>query len=266
MNIIVCMKQVPDPEGPQDCFVINPETVRVEPRGIPPVLSLFDENALEAALRIKDAREDEVRITVISMGRRISNAVLQKALAVGADDLVKVEGEVFESGGMDSYAAASALAAAVSKIGVYDLILAGRQAADWNAGQVGTFLAGLLGIPAVTLARKVDIQGEQAVVERLLPNGYEVVEVPLPALVMASNEVGEMRYPTMIQRRDAKKKPVKAWGQEDIGFEGVRQHRLILRRLFLPEMRQGQCRIIQGETPAKAGRNLARRLRDDGVL
>jgi len=266
MNVLVCMKQVPDPEGPQDCFVINPATVRVEPRGIPPVLSLFDENALEAALRIKDADGDQVRITVISIGKRISNAVLQKALAVGADDLVKVEGEVFESGGLDGFATASALAAAVRKIGAYDLILAGRQAADWNAGQVGIFLAGLLGIPAVTLARKVDIQGEQVVVERLLPNGYEVVKVPLPALVIASNEVGEMRYPTMIQRREAKKKPVKAWGAQDIGFEGSLPDRLILKRLFLPEMRQGQCRLIEGGTPAEAGRNLASRLRDDGIL
>jgi electron transfer flavoprotein beta subunit len=266
MNIIVCMKQVPDPEGPQDCFVINPETVRVEPRGIPPVLSLFDENALEAALRIKDAHEDEVKITVISIGKRISNAVLQKALAVGADDLVKVEGEAFESGGLDGLATASALAGAVRKIGAFDLILAGRQAADWNAGQVGIFLAGLLGIPAVTLARKVEIQGEQTVVERLLPSGYEVVKAPLPAVVIASNEVGEMRYPTMLQRREAKKKPVKAWRAEDIGFEGSLPDRLVLKRLFLPELRQGQCSIIEGGTPVEAGRNLARRLRDDGIL
>jgi len=265
MNVVVCMKQVPDPEGPQDCFVVNPETVRVEPRGIPPVLSLFDENALEAALRIKDDHEG-VKITVVSIGKRISNAVLQKALAVGADELVKVEGEVFESGGLDGYATASALAGAVRKIGAYDLILAGRQAADWNAGQVGIFLAGLLGIPAVTLARKVEIRGEGVVVERLRPNGYEVVEVRLPALVVASNEVGEMRYPTMIQRREAKKKPVKAWDAKDIGFEGGLPGRVVVRRLFLPEMRQGQCRIIEGETPEEAGRNLAHRLRDDGIL
>ncbi|MCP4683010.1 MAG: electron transfer flavoprotein subunit beta, partial [Desulfobacterales bacterium] len=76
MKILVCIKQVPDPEGPQDCFVINPETLRVEPKGIPPVLSLFDENALEAALRVKDNNKD-VNITVISIGKRISNAVLQ---------------------------------------------------------------------------------------------------------------------------------------------------------------------------------------------
>jgi len=266
MNIIVCMKQVPDPEGPQDCFAINPETLRVEPRGIPPVLSLFDENALEAALRIKDARENEAKITLVTVGKRISNAVLQKALAVGADDLVKVEGEAFESGGLDSFGTASALAATINRIGSYDLILAGRQAADWNAGQVGIFLAGLLRVPAVTLARKVEIQGKHAVVERLLPNGYERVRTRLPSVVVASNEVGEMRYPTMIQRREAKKKPVTAWGAKDIGFESVPQNRLILKRLSAPEIRQGQCQVVDGETPEEAGRNLAQRLRTDGVL
>jgi len=266
MNIIVCMKQVPDPEGPQDCFAINPETVRVEPRGIPPVLSLFDENALEAALRIKDMYGEEVKITLVTLGGRISNAVLQKALAVGADDLVKVEGDAFEPGGLDSFGTASALAATIRKIGTYDLILAGRQAADWNAGQVGIFLAGLLGHPAVTLAKKVDIQGEHVVVERLIPNGYETVRTKLPAVVVASNEVGEMRYPTMIQRRQAKKKPVTAWGASDIGLDGAPENRLVLKRLFAPEMRKGQCHLIDGETPDEAGRRLARRLRDDGIL
>ena len=266
MHIIVCMKQVPDPEGPQDCFVINPEAVRVEPRGLPPVLSLFDENALEAALRIKDAREDPVKITVVSLGRRLSNAVLQKALAVGADTLVKVEGEAFESAGLDSFATATALAATVKKLGAYDLVLAGRQAADWNAGQVGIFLAGLLGIAAVTLARKVDIEGAHVRVERVLPSGYERVRTPLPAVVIASNEIGEMRYPTLIQRRDAKKKPIKAWGAEDIGLEGVPQNRRVLKRLFAPEMRQRACQRVEGPTPAEAGRNLAQRLRKNGVI
>jgi electron transfer flavoprotein beta subunit len=266
MNIIVCMKQVPDPEGPQDCFAINPETVRVEPRGIPPVLSLFDENALEAALRIKDDHGEEMKITLLTLGGRISNAVLQKGLAVGADDLVKVEGEAFDPGMLDSFGTASALAATIKRIGSYDLILAGRQAADWNAGQVGIFLGGILGLPTVTLAKKVDIQGEYAVVERLVPSGYETVRTKLPAVVVASNEVGELRYPTMIQRRQAKKKPVTAWGASDIGIEEVPKNRVVLKRLFAPEMRKGQCQLMEGETPDEAGINLAKRLRADGVL
>ena len=97
--------------------------------------------------------------------------------------------------------------------------------------------------PGQSSARKVEIQGKHAVVERLNPNGYERVRAPLPAVVIVSNEVGEMRYPTMIQRREAKKKPVKAWGATDIGFEGTPQNRLILKRLFAPQMRQAR---VQG--------------------
>ncbi len=267
MDIIVCIKQVPDPEGPQDCFVINPEALRVEPRGIPPVLSLFDENALEAALRIKDAcRDQDVKITVVSAGKKLSNAVLQKALAVGADELVKVEDAAFESGALDSYATASILAAAIRKIGRYDLILAGRQAADWNAGQVGIGIARFLDIPAVTLVRKIEIQEGHALLERVTADGYEAVKTPLPALVVASNEVGEMRYPTMIQRREAKKKPIVAWGAADLGREGELRNKLVLKRLFPAEMRKGECMLVEGKTPAEAGRNLARRLSQDGLI
>lgn len=267
MHILVCIKQVPDPEGPQDCFVINPNPLRVEPRGIPPVLSLFDENALEAALRVKDRHnEQDVRITVVSVGKKVSDAVLQKALAVGADELVKVEDARLESVALDSSATALVLARTVQRIGGYDLILCGRQAADWNAGQVGIGIAHLLGIPVVTHVRKLEVQDRHAVLERVTADGFEVVRAHLPAVIVASNEVGAMRYPTMVQRRLAKKKPVVTWCAADIDLPVELQNRLVLTRLFVPEMRQGDCQIIEGETPAEAGRNLARRLRKDRVL
>ena len=85
-------------------------------------------------------------------------------------------------------------------------------------------------------------------------------------MIVASNEVGVMRYPTMIQRREAKKKPVVSWGPADIGQEGELRSSLVLKRLFAPEMRKGRCRIIEGETPRDAGRNLAHCLAKDGVI
>ena len=267
MNIIVCIKQVPDPEGPPGSYVINPALNRVEARGIPPVLSLFDENALEAALRIKDTlTHDEVKIIVVSMGTRISGAVLQKALAAGADELVKIEDGALESATLDSHATASALASAIRKKGKYDLILTGRQAADWNAGQVGIGIARFLGIPAVTLAGKVTIKDGHAVVERVTPRGYEVVRTPLPSLIAVSNEVGALRYPTMMQRREAKGKPVTSWSAADIGLHGNPRTKLVVKGFFVREMRQGRCEIIEGDTAATAGLNLAQRLMNDGVI
>ena len=133
MNIVVCIKQVSDPEAPASAYKIDAESKRVILKGIPPVLSPFDENALEAALRIKDAHDSKV--TVISMGRNLSKTVLMKSLAAGADELLLLEDVAFEE--MDSYATAFILASAIRKSGQYALILTGREAADTNAGVVG---------------------------------------------------------------------------------------------------------------------------------
>ncbi len=266
MRIIVCIKQVPDPEGPRDSFLINEEDIRVEPKGIPPVLSLFDENALEAALRIKDADKENVRVSVLSIGKRVSNAVMIKALAAGADELLKVEDPLFESEKLDSFATASILASAIKNSGGYDLILVGRQAADWNAGQVGINIAGILDISCVTLAQKVEPEGDMVHVERVLPDGNEVVRTKLPAVVMVSNELGELRYPAMKERRSAKKKPVTAWDIGDIGFEGLPKNKVSLKRLYTPEIKASDCLMIQGGSPEETGNNLALKLKEDGVI
>jgi electron transfer flavoprotein beta subunit len=261
------MKQVPDPEGAQASFVVDREARRVEPRGIPPVLSLFDENALEAALRVKEAqREGDAKVTVISVGKRLSNAVLQKALAAGADDVVKVEDERLDPAALDSRGAAYALAAVIKTMGKCDLIFTGRQAADWNAGQVGIGIAHFLGIPAVTLVRKVDVQAGHAIAERVTANGYEVVQTPIPAVFVVSNEAGELRYPTLLQRRDARAKPVVSLGLAEVDVAGTVPRRLVLRRLFAAEVRVRQCQVIEAVTPAEAGRKLAQRLRSDGLI
>ncbi len=266
MHIIVCIKQVPDPEGPRDSFVINEQDNKVEPKGIPPVMSLFDENALEAALRIKDADKDNVKITILSIGKRVSDAVMIKALAAGADELLKVEDPLFDSAALDSSRAAQAIASIIKKIDDYNLILVGRQAADWNAGQVGVNLAGILDIPCITLAQKVETEGTDVIVERVQSNGYMVVQSAMPAVVMVSNEIGELRYPAMKERREAKKKPKTAWKGEDIGLEGLSDKKLILKRLYTPVMETGQCNIIQGDTPEEAARELAKTLKDNDVI
>lgn len=264
MHIVVCIKQVLDPEGPRDAYAINAAAGTVEPRGIPPVLSLFDENALEVALRLKDVHPSAT-VTVLSVGRRVANAVMLKALAAGADALVKVEDEALDGAHMDSFATAQVLAAVLRKL-PFDLILVGRQAADWNDGQVGIGIARLLAIPAVTLARSVAVAEGVLAVERVVPGGYERVHTTLPALIMVGNEGGELRYPSMIQRREAKNKPVTAWGLTDLGLAAVPANRVVRQRLYAAEFTPRVCRIFDGATPAEAGRNLARQLREDKVI
>jgi electron transfer flavoprotein beta subunit len=139
-------------------------------------------------------------------------------------------------------------------------------AADWNAGQVGINIAGILGAPCITLAQKVEPEGDRVSVERVLSNGYEIVKTRLPAVIMVSNEIGELRYPAMKERRVAKKKPVTAWDTEDIGFKELPKNKVILKRLFTPEISESNCQMIKGDTSSEAGKNLALKLKEDGVI
>ena len=171
MNMIVCCKQVIDPEAPPASFKIDSASNQVvPPANVPPVINPFDENAVEAALKIKDQQGG--KITVISMGNNLVRDVVKKPLSMGADELILLEDEAFEGG--DSWSNAFALAAAIKKIGEFDLIFCGRQASDWDAGQVGSGIAELLGIPSVTLARKVDPSDGRSILVALTHESEEI--------------------------------------------------------------------------------------------
>jgi electron transfer flavoprotein beta subunit len=258
LNIIVCAKVVTDPEAPASAFKLDPEGTRVVPgAGVPPVINPYDENALEAALRIKDTLP--CRITVISAGRTVPKAVIRKCLAVGADELVVIEDDVFDSA--DSYTTARLLAAAIRKLGEFDLVLAGRMAADTNAGQVGPGLAELLGIPAITTARKIEVDGDHLRVERALADGREVVEAGLPCLVAVSHELGELRPASVKGLMAAQKQPFTAWQAGDLGVDTVALRRSRMVRLFIP-VKEVTCDLVDGATPEEAGAALALRLRE----
>jgi len=266
MNMIVCVKQVIDPEAPPASFKIDASSnTVVPPSGVAPVISPFDENAIEAALRIKDAQGG--KITAISLGVNLLRDVVKKPLAMGADELILLEDEAFADG--DSWSTAYALAMAIKKIGEYDLIFCGRQAADWDGGQVGSGIAEILGLPSVTIARKIDITDGKARIERVTTDGYEVIEVSLPALITVSNELGEARYPTIRGIMAAKKKEPVIWKPADIGVEpsrvGAAGRRTKLVKLFQP-VREGKCEIIEEESPEEAAVSLALKLREAKIL
>jgi electron transfer flavoprotein beta subunit len=262
MNIIVCAKQVIDPEAPPASFKIEANKV-VPPQGVPPVISPFDEAAVEASLRVKDAKGGKV--TVLSLGVNLLRDVVKKPLSMGADDLILLEDPAFAEG--DSYSIAYALSLAIKKIGEFDLIFCGRQAADWLSGQTGSGIAEFLGIPSVTIARKVDINadGKSATVERITGDGIEVVEVSLPALITVSNEIGQPRYPTMKGIMAAKRKEPVVWKPADIGADpaklGAAGRKAKLVKLFQPQ-REAKCEIVTGQSPEEAAANLALKLRE----
>jgi electron transfer flavoprotein beta subunit len=260
VNMIVCVKQVPDPEAPPGSFKIDPVTNNMmPPTGFPPVISPFDEQAVEAALRIKDINSG--KITIISLGFNLLRDVVKKPISMGADELILLEDPAFVDG--DSWSTASALAAAIRKIGQYDLIFCGRQAADWDSGQVGSGIAEILGLPQVTLAKKVEVTGNKVKVEKVTADGYEMVAAAMPALITVSNELGEPRYATIKGIMSAKAKEPIVWKPADIGVDvskiGAAGRRTRMLKLFQP-VHGGKCEIITGRNEEDAGANLAKKL------
>lgn len=264
LKIAVLAKQVIDPEMPMAAFKIDSDAKQVvTPPNIPPVVNGFDENAVEAALQIKDTQE--ATITVFSTGTSFAMDVMKKPLSMGADELVLLQDEAFRNT-VDSFFTAQVLAAAIRKMDGFDLIICGRQASDWDNAQVPLGVAEILGLACIALGKKVVVEDGKVVVERITPNGYEVVEAPLPALVTVSNELGQPRYPTLRGIMAATRKQPSIWNSADLGLDvGQLQPRLTLHQLFIPERGQA-CEMIEGENAADAGRQLALRLREDKLI
>lgn len=264
INIIVCVKQVMDPETPASAFNIDAEAKKVVPApGIPPVVNGFDENAVEAALRLKDGG-DAAKVTVISMGSGFVMDVMKKPLSMGADELVLIDDEALDD--LDAFATATVLAEAIKKVGEYDLILCGRQASDWDQAHVPLGIAEMLGLPCVTLAQNIEVAADGIVVQRALTDGYEVVEAPLPSLVTVTNEFGEPRYPTLRGIMQASRKQPTSWTSSDVGLDsGALEPKLTLTELYIP-VSDSQVEVIEGEDEADAGRNLALRLREEKLI
>jgi len=253
IKIIVCAKQVPDPEAPFTAVEVDSEAKKIRTKGIPPVINPFDENAIEAALCIKE--EDGAEVTVLSVGAKISHAVLRKALAVGADNLILLDDPHFKD--LDSYSTAYVLSNAIKKIGEYDLILTGRQAGDWDSGQTGLILGEMLEIVSINLARSIKIEDGTVVVEKMIQGGYELVRAKLPSLVTVSSEIGELRYPTVKRRLQALKQPIEIWSAEDVEINAERLKIIEIMEL-LPALGMGrQCHFMEGDAPEEKGENLA---------
>lgn len=260
MEIIVCIKKVLDPDLPPAKFVVDPEKNRViPPEGIPLVVNPYDAIAVEAAVRIKEGNGGQV--TVITLGDKSADDVIRKALAMGADEGMILSDPSFEES--DGFATAYVLSQAIKKIGKYDLILCGRQAVDWDMGMVGPSLAEYLGIPVVTLAKKIQVGDKRLTVERVTMNGYEVFEVKLPALVTLSNLFGQARIPSGWGIIKAAKKEIPIWSAKemeiDISRVGIDAVRNRLLRLHVPSYER-KCEFITGEDINAVASQLASKL------
>lgn len=208
MNIIVCIKQVPDTKEVR----IDPVKGTLIRQGVPSIMNPDDKAALEAALRIKD--QSGARVIALSMGPLQAESVLREAFAMGADEAYLISDGAF--GGADTWATSSTLAAAISKLD-YDLILAGRQAIDGDTAQVGPEIAEHLQIPHISYAEEIRMEGEFVVVKRQFEDRYQILRAKMPALITALSELNEPRYMTPGGVFDAwRKKEVIRWTRADV--------------------------------------------------
>jgi electron transfer flavoprotein beta subunit len=267
VNIIVCVKQIPDPETPAASFRVDEAAKKVIPaQGIAPVVNPYDPQATEAALRLKDAAGGG-KVTVISLGPDSARDAIKHALAMGADEGVLLNDAAF--GDIDNFQTAHALAKAIDKLGGADLVLMGRASADWDMGVVPTGVAQLLGLPVVTVAKSIDLAGNALKVERVVDDGFQQVEVSLPAVVSVSNEFGEPRYPQLRQIMLAAKKTVQVWSAADLGLgatdTGSANRVMPLEALYVPKV-ESHVEVIEGDTPEEKAKNLAQKLRAAKLL
>jgi electron transfer flavoprotein beta subunit len=263
MPHIICLaKQVPDPETPASQFKVDEAAKKVLPvPGIQPVPSQFDTIGVEAALRIKDAIPDTI-ITIISLGPDSSRDTIKHCLAMGADEGVHINDPAVN--GADHWATAEVLVAAIKKLDPADLIIAGRQAVDWDMGVVGSTIAEIMGLPVITIAKDVKLDGGKVTVERVLLDGFETMEAPTPAVITVSNELGEPRYPQLRQIMMAAKKEVKAWTLGDLGISAP-ANRVTLEALFVPDT-SVETEFIDGDTAEEKAVKLAQRLREAKLI
>ena len=259
MRIIVCIKEIENPEIAASVFRVDEASNEVIPFGTR-VTSPFDEQAIEAALRIRDTQP--CQITALTFGPVNAKAAIKRALSMGADDGVHTLDTGLEKA--DSIAVARVLAEVISKLGQFDLILTGRQAADWDSGIVGCGIAQLLHLPIVTLAKSVQVQGGKVIVERVLDDGSETVAATMPCVVTISNELGEPRKPSLRETMRAAKKPTHVQTIDAIGIDGAglradRERIQVRKRLYIPT-KEVNCELISGDSAEQLAKEIVSKL------
>jgi electron transfer flavoprotein beta subunit len=267
MRIVVCVKEVLDPDAVNNYALagrleIGEDGKTLTQTAIPRLMNGFDEQAIEAALRLRDAGVD-CTITVVSAGAE-TEGMLKHAAALGADEIAAIP---VDPTALDYHGVASLLAAYIRSSGGADLVLCGRQASDDDQGVVPALMGEFLEMPVAAVARAVElVDGPSLRVTRVTPDGDEVVEVACPAVVTISNELGDPRYPTAANKIKARRKKPTIVSVEDLGLppEDL-QPRVTFTRQFVPTV-QGNCEFISGETAAEMADSLIARLRDDSVI
>ncbi|MER3456761.1 MAG: electron transfer flavoprotein subunit beta [candidate division GAL15 bacterium] len=252
MNVVVCIKQVPDTEQP---IRVRPDGSGIEEQGLNWILNYYDEHAVEEALRVRERHGGTV--TVVCAGPPRAAEALRTALAMGAEEAVHLTDPALE--GADHLGLARALAQVVAQL-PHDLVLCGRLATDDNASVVGAALAEYLGVPHATAVSKLELTQERATVEREVEGGVEVLAVPLPAVFTVERTINEPRYPTLPGIMRAKRKEIRTLSLQDLGLgpaEVGGQAARVRYARFDPPPRRQAGEVITPDSPEEAARKVA---------
>lgn len=266
MRIVVCAKQVLDPDAVNNYALVGRLEIGEDGKSltqasIPRLMNAYDEQAIEAALRLRDGGQD-VSLTVVTVGDDVDD-MLKHAAALGADEIARID---VDPSTLDHHGIACLLAAYIGSIGGADLVLCGRQASDDDQGLVPGMLGELLDAPVVTIARSMEASGDTVSVVRVTPDGDETVEARLPAIVTISNELGEPRYPTMKAKMQARKRRPTVVIVEALDVPSDELARkAVLTRQFVPVV-SGDCEMIEGGSPAEQAAALLDKLRGENII
>lgn len=261
MNIVVLIKQVP---GSTE-IKVDPKTNTLIRDGVEAIVNPFDTYAVEEAVRLKEANGGTV--TVLTMGPPQAAEALKQALSVGADRAILVSDRAFA--GADTLATSFTLAAAIRKIGGADVVVAGKQTLDGDTGQVGPEVAMHLKLPFATYVKKIEsADGGKLRVERLVEDGYEVLDIPTPCVITVVKEINDPRLPSLRGIMAAKKAEIVTWSASDLGDDvkrfGLSGSPTQVVETYVPErVKTGE--MITGTVEQQVDR-LVEKLKEAGVL
>ncbi len=250
MNIIVCIKQVPDTTNVR----IDPETNTLVRSGVQSIINPFDAYAIEEAVRLKEKFGGLV--TIVTMGPPQAEEALREAISLGADEAVLVSDRAFA--GSDTWATSYTLSRTIQKIGKFDMIICGKQAIDGDTAQVGPGIAAFLDIPQITFVKKIeDIKDSLMRAERMTEEGYDIIESPLPCLITVVKEINEPRLPSLKGKMRAKKAEIKKLEAKDLDADpdllGLKGSPTKVVKIFTPPPRKGG-QILEGEVKDISGK------------
>ncbi|KXB72117.1 MULTISPECIES: electron transfer flavoprotein subunit beta/FixA family protein [Peptoniphilus] len=265
MNIVVCIKQVPDTNEVR----LDPVTNTLIRDGVPSIINPDDKSGLEVALRLKDENPD-IHVTVLSMGPPQAQEAIREALAMGADEGILVSDRAF--GGADTWATSCTITAALQHLD-FDLIICGRQAIDGDTAQVGPQIAEHIGVPQVSYVQELELDDDKKgiTVKRQFEDRYHTINIKFPCLITAIAELAEPRYMTIGKVFEAYQKEIKVWGLEDIKDKldmaniGLKGSPTKVRKSF-PKQGKGKGVLLTDLTADEAAQAIVAKLQEKYII